>query len=262
LGRFRALAAKGYQGRLPRSRWGNVNQLRRGRRLEAEDRRHLRRLYDLEVQYTDEQFGRLMDTLEELGLLSNTLVVFTSDHGEEFWDHENVGHGHTLYDELTRVPLIIRPPEVPPVQQVTTQVRLIDLAPTILDFLGLPPLAEGQGKSLLPLMEGATEEHRPSFGEALIYFGEKKSVDDGRYRLILSANSGTQELYDMEADPGARRDLSEERPEVVLRLREALREHLGEQQSFNQALEKSEESSETELDSRMKERLRSLGYLQ
>ena len=262
LGRFRALAAQGYEGRLPPTRSGNVNKLRRGRRLEAEDRRHLRRLYDLEVQYTDEQFGRLMDTLEDLDLLDNTLVVFTSDHGEEFWDHENVGHGHTLFDELTHVPLIIKPPEVPAVQQVSTQVRLIDMAPTILDLLGLPPMAEGQGSSLLPLMEGAVEDHRTSFSEALIYFGEKKSVDDGRFRLILSANSGTQELFDLEADPGATHDVSDQYPEVVTRLKEALRDHLREQQSFNESLEKNEENGESKIDDRMKARLRALGYLQ
>ncbi len=262
LGRFRAMAAQGYKGRLPPTRSGNVNQLRRGRMLEAEDRRHLRRLYDLEVQYTDEQFGRLMQSLEELGLLSNTLVVFTSDHGEEFWDHENVGHGHTLFDELTHVPLIIRPPEVPQVQQVSTQVRLIDMAPTILDMLGLPPLAEGQGSSLLPLMQGVEEGHRPSFGEALIYFGEKKSVDDGRYRLITSDNSGTVELYDLETDPGATHDLSADHPEIVTRLKEGLREHLRRQEAFNQSLEKNEADGGPELDERMKARLRALGYLQ
>jgi len=264
LGRYRKLAGKGYQGRLPARMSGNVNLLRRGQPLETEDRHHLRSLYDLEVRYADEQFGRLMDSLEELGLMSNTLVAFTSDHGEEFWDHGNVGHGHTLYDELTRVPLIIKPPgDTPPaVRRVETQVRLIDLAPTLLQILGLPPMAEGQGVSLLPLMEGTAEEDRPSFSEALIYYGEKKSVDDGRYRLIVSPNSNSEELYDLAADPGARHDLAREHPDIVLRLKETLRDHLREQQEFQESLETSGDGGDAVLDNRMKSRLRSLGYLQ
>ncbi len=263
LGSFRALAGKGYRGRLPGKRSGNVNMLRRGQRLEAEDRRHLRRLYDLEVRYTDQQFGRLLGTLDSLGLFENTLVAFTSDHGEEFWDHENVGHGHTLHNELTRVPLVIKPPgDAPPVRRVAAQVRLIDLAPTILDILQLPPMAEGQGESLLPLMEGAAQEDRLSFGEALIYFGEKKSVDDGRYRLILSPNSGGEELYDLESDPGARYNLALDLPLVVEQLRVLLDRHLDEQRRFHESLGKSAEGSQAVLDSRTRERLRSLGYLQ
>jgi len=263
LGRFRQLAGKGYRGKLSPKRSGIINTLRRGRRLEAEDRQHLQNLYDLEVQYADEQFGRLLDTLERLGLWDKTLVAFTSDHGEEFWEHENMGHGHTLHNELTHVPLIIKlPGETPAVQQVESQVRLIDVVPTIVDILDLPPLAEAQGESMLPLMRGEPRTHRPSFSEALMYFGEKKSVDDGRYRLILSPNSGREELYDLETDPGARRNLIEALPEVALRLKQSLNDHLREQVAFNESLQKSEEGGEVVLDARTKERLRSLGYLQ
>jgi len=263
LGRFRAMAAQGYRGRLPRRQSGNINLLRRGQRLEAYDRAHLRRLYDLEVRYSDEQFGRLLDVVEELGLMEKTLVAFTSDHGEEFWDHENIGHGHTLYDEVTRVPLIIKPPagmEVSPL--VESQVRLLDLAPTILDLVDLPPLFEGQGSSLVPLMTGEPAGNRPSFAEALIYFGEKKSVDDGRYRLILSPNSNREELYDLEVDPDATKNLVDELPEVTKRLRAALNGHLQSQEAFLDSLDKIEGDGEKVLDSRMRERLRGLGYLQ
>lgn len=263
LGRYRAMAGKGYRGALHPKRSGNVNLLRRGMRLEVDDRRHLRKLYDLEVRYTDEQFGRLMDTLTRLDLVEKTMVVFTSDHGEEFWEHENVGHGHTLYDELTRVPLIVKPPGAPPpVPRVETQVRLIDVSPTILDYLGLPPPAEGQGDSLRPLMEGVPGPDRPSFAEALIYFGEKKSVDDGRYRLILSPNSANVELFDLVEDPGQRRNIAEDHPEVTARLRQQLNRYLQEQEEYRQSLSTSGDSEVNALDKRMKNRLRALGYLQ
>lgn len=265
LGRFRKMAGKGYQGLMPRKNSGIVNQLRRGQRLEAVDRRHLRELYDLEVRYADEQFGRLIDALESRGLLQNTLVAFTSDHGEEFWDHGNVGHGHTLFNELTRVPLVIKPPSgtPPAVGVVESQVRLIDLVPTILDLLDLPALDEGQGESLLPLMNGSAEkEDRPSFSEALMYFGEKKAVDDGRYRLIISPNSGSEELYDLLTDPDARNDLAGQHPDIVLRLKGVLRDHLAGQEAFLQTLETSGDDGDAVLDNRMKSRLRSLGYLQ
>ena len=263
LGRYRAMAGKGYRGALPPKRSGSVNMLRRGKRLEVDDRRHLRTLYDLEVRYTDEQFGRLMNTLHRLGLFEKTMVVFTSDHGEEFWEHENVGHGHTLYDELTRVPLIVKPPGgAPPVERVGTQVRLIDISPTILDYLELPAPIEGQGESLRPLMEGEPGIHRPSFAEALIYFGEKKSIDDGRYRLILSPNSGSVELFDLAEDPGERRNIAEEHPEITARLRQELTAHLQQQEEYRQSLASSGDSEMTTLDDRMKNRLRALGYLQ
>ncbi len=94
---------------------GPTVDLRKGRMMGSGERRRLENLYNLEIRYTDDEIGRLVDSLERLGLDGNTMVILTSDHGEEFWEHGNVNHGHTLYGELLHIPLIVRPPPGYPV---------------------------------------------------------------------------------------------------------------------------------------------------
>ena len=107
--------------------------------FDKRDLEHVIAAYDAEIRSVDEAFGDLLAGLEELGLTENSLIIFTSDHGEEFGEHGAVGwHSHTLYDELLRVPLLIRYPEGRHAGlSVTDQVRLLDVAPTILGAAGL-----------------------------------------------------------------------------------------------------------------------------
>jgi len=140
---------EGYEGRLP----GEIskellNRINRGEVvIDERDLDHIRAAYDAEIRSVDESFGELMSGLDALGLADNTLLIFTSDHGEEFGEHGVVGwHSHTLYDELLRVPLVIRfPGGFAAGVTVDPQVRLIDLAPTITSVVGLeaPPTFEG-----------------------------------------------------------------------------------------------------------------------
>ena len=98
----------------------------------------LRDLYDEEVRHTDAGVGRLLDTLRELGLYDDALIIVTADHGEEFLERGWIGHTRSLYDELVRVPLIVRPPGGPPAPQVVDAlVSLVSLAPTVLDYAGI-----------------------------------------------------------------------------------------------------------------------------
>ncbi|MCA9542659.1 MAG: sulfatase, partial [Myxococcales bacterium] len=109
--------------------------------------------YRAEVIYTDLQIARLFRALETTGLLDRTIVVVTADHGDEFGDHGGQYHSTSLYDELIRVPLIVRVPGLPP-RVVDEAVSLLDIAPTALDLLGVPAPATFEGRSLKPLLRG------------------------------------------------------------------------------------------------------------
>jgi arylsulfatase A-like enzyme len=117
-------------------------------------------LYDGKIRAMDAEIGRLFEQLKELGLDEKTLVIFCSDHGEEFYEHGEAGHGPWLsfpmYSEVTHVPLIVRwPGVVPEGAEVFETVRTIDLMPTILELCRLPVPETVQGQSLLPLFATA-----------------------------------------------------------------------------------------------------------
>ncbi len=119
------------------------------------DLAHLIALYDGEIGWTDSFLGRLREALEEWGLAENTLVVVTSDHGTEFFDHGWKGHRHTLFDELVRTPLVLWfPKRFQGGRKVEEQTRIIDVAPTLLELAGLAPLEVGMGSSLVGLADG------------------------------------------------------------------------------------------------------------
>jgi arylsulfatase A-like enzyme len=119
---------------------------------EVVERAH--RLYEAEVAFVDDEIGRLIDRLSALGLDENTLVIVTSDHGEEFLDHGDWEHGHTLYDELLRVPLVLRQTGRLAPRRVEATVGLVDLAPTILERCGLSACKSFRGRDLSPALSG------------------------------------------------------------------------------------------------------------
>ena len=108
------------------------------RDVTPEDWNHIKALYDGEIAFTDRAIGDLVAGLRERGLLGKTLVVLTGDHGEEFFEHQGFGHGHSLFGEVIRVPLLFScPGAVPKGGRVNRQVRTIDIMPTVLDLLGV-----------------------------------------------------------------------------------------------------------------------------
>lgn len=118
------------------------------------DYRYLLACYDAEIRWVDHHIGRLLDRLEELALLDNTYVVLTSDHGEQFFEHGGKGHRIDLYDEVLRIPLVIRGPGIRKGLVVPSHARLFDVMPTLLELCDLPPVADVFGVSLVPLLEG------------------------------------------------------------------------------------------------------------
>jgi len=193
-----------------------------------EDLRYIRGLYQAEIAAVDAAVGKLVDGLKQQGVWDRTTLVLTSDHGEEFWDHGGFEHGHTLYDELIRVPLAIRlRPDRPRVKAVVeSHVRTIDIMPTLFELSGIEPPASFEGSSLLPLIDGATTDvPRPAFSQNTLYGADKISWRTKQYHFIRDRHPNSKrpiELYDWTVDPWEQDDLSERLPEQVDRMQQQL----------------------------------------
>jgi arylsulfatase A-like enzyme len=171
--------------------------------------------YDGEIAFTDLYLGRVLDHLRELGLANDTLVVLLADHGEEFKDHGGGGHRATLYEEVLRVPLIVRAPGIAP-RRVAEPVGNIDVLPTICELLDLAPPAHIQGASLGALMRGAPDEPRVRLAE--MRNNNKKDWDglvDAQYKLLYDVTADRKLLFDLAADPAEQTDVAASHPEIV-----------------------------------------------
>ncbi len=190
---------------------------------------YLRALYDGGVAAADREVGRILDAIEALGLADRTLVVLTSDHGEDLGDRSPLrpgNHGHSLYDELMLVPLIVHDPRRgAPVGRIAFQVRSVDVMPTILDLLGVPVPEDLDGRSLVRLMRGEETGDRPAFAR-LQQAGVREMVRDRSHKLIrnLFPIVPAIELYDLAEDPGEKMNLAKQRDEEFEQLTAALRE--------------------------------------
>ena len=189
-----------------------------------EDLAYIRGLYQGEISFVDLCIGRLVDGLEELGRWENTTFVLTSDHGEEFWEHGGFEHGHTLYDELVRVPLVLRSAKTAAsdLRVVDRQVRIIDIMPTLFELSGIEKPVSFEGQSLAGDMEGTPPARiPPAFAQSTLYGAEKMAWRTERFCLIVDqATQGPDgiELYDIVEDPLQTKDISKERPQVTARL--------------------------------------------
>jgi arylsulfatase A-like enzyme len=185
--------------------------------LSAAERAFVRRLYEKEVEWVDTRVGFLLEALAKSGHQDDTVVVFTSDHGEAFGEHGSYLHGWSLYDETVRVPLIIAGPGVPTGRVVRQAVSTIDLTPTLADLVGADCLEETWGASLKPLFEGGAAEPRPIY---LANPGQQPAdaLVVGSHKLIADTERRVLELYDLEADPGEWSNLAGEREDLVRRL--------------------------------------------
>jgi len=169
--------------------------------------------YLREVRIVDEQIGRLLKYLEEKGLDQRTILIVSSDHGEAFGEHGRRYHARTLYEELLRVPLMIRLPGVA-AREVKTPVTLIDLGPTVLDLFGLPTPAAFMGESLVPTLVGKPQElSRPIAAESVLR-QQALYLKDGK-KVIFDLLRHTIEVYDLNQDPKEKRDLLEHGADVA-----------------------------------------------
>jgi arylsulfatase A-like enzyme len=241
--------------------------------MDARDLAHVVALYDGEIRYTDDHLGRLLDRLAAIGVLDDTIVAVTSDHGDEFFEHGGKGHGLTVYDELVRVPLVVRwPRRIGPGMRVREQVRHVDVAPTLLGLAGVaPPPGFGTGgrfgdslreRDLTPWLTAprspAPFPELVAIPESQMIFGYGTgAVRTPERKLVEYADpSRPRQLFDLASDPGETRDQAAERPDTADRF-SRLRAGVG------RALRDWAPPSEArQLDAETADRLRAMGYLE
>jgi len=187
----------------------DVARLRSGEiRLTAKEKEEIHDLYRGEVASVDAAVGTVLDALDRLGLRDRTLVILVADHGEEFWEHGGVEHGHTVYEELVRVPLIIRwPGHVRAGVRIASQVSVTDIAPSVLDLLRLPLPPGLDGVTMVPALRGEQSASRPVLIENMLFAEERTGLRIGGYKYVRWAN-GKEEVYNLSSDPAERTDLA------------------------------------------------------
>ncbi len=178
-------------------------------------------LYAGEVAFADREVGRFLAALKARGDWDRTIVIVHSDHGQELFERGGEGHGSTLYEEQVHVPLLVRLPRVEP-RRITQPVGLVDLAPTLTHLLGLADPLPRNGRSRVgEILADAWPDdpvdlpvffqlHEGSYGQ-----GELDGIRWRRFKLIENLAQGVFELYDVVADPGERRNLALDRPELL-----------------------------------------------
>jgi arylsulfatase A-like enzyme len=244
--------------------------------MDEEDFAILCGLYDGEVSYVDQRIGQIYDLLHDRGLLRNTVLIITSDHGENLGDHQLMDHQYCLYDTLLRVPLIVCfPPEFPRGTRIAEQVQTLDLFPTLLQLAGIrddDAWGQVQGQSLFPAdVTGQTErslvaEYLEPQPPVSVLRAKYPTVDVARFDRTLRAirtehykyiwaSDGKNELYDLHADPHEGRNLIAEQAERAATLHASLEQTVD---SFGCA---PTGSQSVEFDAVTLERLRQLGYL-
>jgi arylsulfatase A-like enzyme len=206
-------------------------------------------LYDAEVAQNDAAFGELLDRLRQFDLYEDSLVIFLSDHGEEFREHGGWRHNRRLFSETLDVPLVIKFPGQKEAKRSDLPVSHVDVLPTVLDVVGLPAFEAADGQSL------TSPVSRPIFSHLRVgRYPLQYSVIRGQWKLIRTHKNGPKiQLFNLEADPGEARNLASELP-----VRAAAMEALLEQQLADSGTTASEE---TEISDETERELRALGYL-
>ena len=234
-----------------------------------EDIEHLKTLYDGEIAYVDRELGRLLDWLRVQGLYQDSLIIVTSDHGEAFYEHGYWQHSETLYEEMTRVPLIVKLPGNSGHRGVETPVSHVDIFATILQAAGLPP-PPSQGRSLTG-RTGASDDSK-TISEVIWWADEDTrkivSLRSQHLKYIASFEATAQddltihkmlreELYDLSADAEERNNLETSR--YMTAFRGELDALLDQARKFRADQEK---GGPVVIDDEVRERLRALGYMQ
>ncbi len=228
--------------------------------------------YNGEVAYTDEHVGRLLDTLEKLGLKRNTLIILTGDHGESLGTHNEITHGEFIYDTTVLIPLMLYHHErIPAGRRIDTMVKSIDIMPTILDFLDIPKSPHTQGRSLLPA-SGGTLEETPILLEATLHYYESENLGHEpimitglrtrEWKLVHATVekkggfSWTAELYDVANEPSELTDLKNRNQATFAHLLSEMNSLI--KTSSADGLPK---DNYLQIDEESREKLKALGYL-
>lgn len=260
---------------------------------------HRKALYDGDIRVADSYFGTLMRTIDQLGLMSNTIIIFLSDHGDDLYDHyretdvvppipadqvdphfNKVDHSHSLYDELIRVPLILYVPDLQPAERIVkNQVRLIDIMPTVLDILDTEHNDPIQGQSFLNLVQtGAREDDPPALSESTSFGPERKSIrkdgykyvwiekpDEPKFSELTLRNLSQYELFDLNSDPGEKNNIYSQNKALAEGYHDILQKTLEESRAINRELREKRKPGEVDsnhMPEDVTNALKALGYLQ
>jgi arylsulfatase A-like enzyme len=228
-------------------------------------------LYDAMVREADERLGRIVASLESAGVWHNTVFILVSDHGEELGDRGGWQHDQSLYEELVDVPFVVRFPENAAAgRRIADPVGLIDVVPTLTEILGVEPPSSVRGRSLLPLIEGerALSTSRLSavrHNEKKFYRPYEQTRGDlnvmmrrGQWKGIWNVELDTLELYDLDADPQERADVSKTEQAISEGMERFARSAL---EQCRERAPGSLSESDVELDEESRRQLESLGYV-
>jgi len=240
--------------------------------LTAQEREYIRALYDGDILSTDRHVGEFLAFLEEVGLADRTLVVVTSDHGEEMGEEFERfigGHGHSMRDNLLLVPLVIRDPTRHfPERRIDVQVRSIDVMPTVAELMGAEMDVPMSGRSLVPILIGNETTHRVAMSGENNRGVPRISIRDGRYKYIATIPSGETDggapealavppaqLYDLLNDPGEDLNLIGEKPRLARTMANTLARW------YNGLGKSGLDANPRVIDAKLLGRLRALGYV-
>jgi len=230
------------------------------------DKQRLEALYDGEISYHDKWFGAFLQKLSDMGILEDTLLIVVSDHGEEFWDHGSVGHGHQIHQELIHVPFILMWKGVLP-----EHARIPDnhdhscIVPTIFDAMQLPPPKYLEGRSVLPRAMGALEPG-PHAGFST-HQEDRQAVWSDRWKIVMYGPVKTY-LYDVEEDRGCKNDLDAANPIALTCMRALLGQFQGapdksrwRSRTMAQKTDLQIKEENVEMDAELEQQLKALGYV-
>lgn len=254
-----------YKGTIDAQNYEFNYRIRRG--MDPRDLFHIIALYDGEIALTDRYIGELLSALKELGIFNRTLIVLTADHGDEFYEHGRKGHMRTLYEEVLHVPLIFKFPSNSNLvgdRKVKEVVSIIDIVPTILEYISVKPNEEMQGRSLLHLLNGNNKSNDVLIYSSLLY--KLATVRSADSKLIHYFEVPKKEFFDLVNDSQEKINLFDKRTSKNIAEEESylisLLNWLNAQRQFHRALPKTATKNEVELSEPMKEQLKSLGYMQ
>jgi arylsulfatase A-like enzyme len=234
---------------------------REGHELARSELETIHGLYRAAVPYLDAQMGSFFDNLKRRDLYDGSLIVITSDHGEEFREHGRLIHSQP-YDETIHVPLFVKfPHSWKAGTRISDVVETVDIAPTLLDHLGIEPPESFQGESLMPLIEGRPGRHKHTAVSQDTIVETRYGLRTDRAKLITDVKSSRRELYDLRADPGETVNVADRRAELASELEARLKRQMRANRLLARRLTTDRGSRREVLSAEERERLKALGYL-
>ncbi|MEJ2721875.1 MAG: sulfatase, partial [bacterium] len=242
-------------------RFGDVKEIRLGiLNTTPEEDAWIRSLYEGEVRYVDDAVGRFVKELRAEGIYDDALIVLTSDHGEEFREHGGIEHGHTLYNELLHVPLLIKLPGSKTGEVIDDVVSTQRVMRTVLDACGLGAGDDPGATAVGSLLNGGGGSESVVYSTGMMYHAPREAIILDGYKYIRTIESDDDELYDLGKDPAERVNIVNDRPDIASRARDVLQRRAAACARLREIYNIGE-TRRFELDDETIKRLKSLGYL-